>query len=405
MGPPVHIYEGEVVVRSVKLAAGISGVAALAFAGPAVAAHASGQPGPHRSPVVGHVYVNDNTTGTNTIGGFDRHANGTLTPQTGSPFAAGGSGSGAGTASQGALQQTPDGRFLLAVDAGSDQISVLRLGHDGEPHRVAGGTVSSHGSSPVSLAVTRFGRDDLVYVANAGATGGDYTGFLLNRRGILRHLSGSTVSVPDGSQLGDVLFNSTGTSLVGTRVATSLIDSFNVGRNGLLYAAAGSPYTAQGPGPLGSEFRPTNPAQLFVSNAHGGPNNGTISSFHVSRGSRLTSVGSGPFADHQTAPCWVEITRNGRFLFTTNTAVPSISRYSIAANGALTLLGSTALNPTTQAGPIDLRLAPNGKALYVVDGGAATISEFAVHGGRLTPLSGSPISVPKATAPVGIVVD
>ena len=28
------------------------------------------------SPVVGHVYVNDNTAGTNTIGGFDQHADG-----------------------------------------------------------------------------------------------------------------------------------------------------------------------------------------------------------------------------------------------------------------------------------------------------------------------------------------
>jgi len=34
-----------------------------------------------RPPVVGHVYVNDNTAGTNTIGAFDRHADGTLTPR------------------------------------------------------------------------------------------------------------------------------------------------------------------------------------------------------------------------------------------------------------------------------------------------------------------------------------
>jgi hypothetical protein len=33
----------------------------------------------HSSAVTGHVYVNDNTTGTNTIAAFDRHADGTLT--------------------------------------------------------------------------------------------------------------------------------------------------------------------------------------------------------------------------------------------------------------------------------------------------------------------------------------
>ena len=34
--------------------------------------------------VVGHVYVNDNTAGTNTIGAFDEHADGSLTAMPGS---------------------------------------------------------------------------------------------------------------------------------------------------------------------------------------------------------------------------------------------------------------------------------------------------------------------------------
>ena len=71
--------------------------------------------------MVGHVYVNDNTKGTNTIGAFDRHADGTLTPLAGSPFPAGGAGTGSGLAEQGAIQITPDGRFVIAVDAGSNQ--------------------------------------------------------------------------------------------------------------------------------------------------------------------------------------------------------------------------------------------------------------------------------------------
>src|ERR1700748_1472909 len=82
------------------------------------------------SPVVGHLYVNDNTAGANTIAGFDRHADGSLTPLPGSPFAAGGSGSGAPVASQGSLQQSADGRFLVATDQGSNQLSVLRIHRD-----------------------------------------------------------------------------------------------------------------------------------------------------------------------------------------------------------------------------------------------------------------------------------
>jgi 6-phosphogluconolactonase len=389
-------------VKTTKSVALVVGILTLGLAGPAVAGATAAT---HHSRVVGHVYVNDNTAGANKISAFDRHANGKLTPERGSPFAAGGAGLGAGTGSQGSLEKTPDGRYLLAVDAGSNQISVLRIGRDGRLSRIAGGAVSSRGLEPVSVAVTKWRRVDLVYVANAGDGGSNYTGFVLTRRGHLRHLSGSTVPVPDGSVLGDVLFNGTGTHLAGTRVGTGLVDSFNVGRNGLLHAAPGAPFASQGPGPIGSEFSPTRSNQLFVSNAHGGTNNGTVSAFKVSRSGGLSSIGAGPFADHQTAPCWVEITHNGRFLFTSNTAVPSISRYSIAHDGSLTLLGSTQLSAVSEAGPVDLRLSPNGKALYVVDGGSLAVTSFAVHGGDLTELASSPTALPAGTSPVGIVVN
>src|SRR6266487_4570323 len=109
--------------------------------------------------VVGHVYVNDNTAGTNTIGAFNRFADGALAPMHGSPFAAGGAGTGTTVGSQGSLQVTSDGRYLLAADAGSNQISVLRIGPDGELSPVGGGSVASGGIKPISIAV----HEDLVY--------------------------------------------------------------------------------------------------------------------------------------------------------------------------------------------------------------------------------------------------
>lgn len=171
----------------------------------------------------------------------------------------------------------------------------------------------------------------------------------------------STVSLPDDAQPGDVLFNSTGTNLVGTRVGSSLIDSFSVGRNGRLTAAPGSPFLAQGAGPFGSEFRPTDPSQLFVSNAHDGAGDGTVSAFNIAADGSLSSIGSSPFADLQTAPCWVEITHDGEFLFTVNTASGSISRYSIAADGSLTLLGSTQVSSQSGVGAVDARLSGDGQ--------------------------------------------
>ena len=51
----------------------------------------------------GYVYVDDNTAGVNTVAAFARQAGGGLTPVPGSPFVAGGAGTGAGLASQGAI--------------------------------------------------------------------------------------------------------------------------------------------------------------------------------------------------------------------------------------------------------------------------------------------------------------
>ncbi len=364
--------------------------AALVAAGAAVAAP---------SPVVGHVYVNDNTAPVNTIAAFDRHADGTLTPVAGSPFPAGGAGLGRGVGSQGALQSAGHGRYLLAVDAGSNEISVLRIHRHGRLSLVD--VVGSNGSEPVSIAV----HGDLVYVANTGPHGQDYTGFRLHRDGLLAAIPGSTFRLPDASMPGDVLFNPTGTNLVGTRVGPAEIDSFSVGAGGRLTPAAGSPFPAQGPGPFGSEFSPTAPDQLFVSNAHGGAGNGTVSAFEVSASGVLTSIGSSPFPDHQTAPCWVEITHDGRYLFTVNTASASISSYAIASDGTLTLLGATVLKAPLGSGPFDARLSPDGGTLWVVDDAGDAVSALAVNGGTLTELASSPTSLPAGAAPFGIVVN
>ena len=386
--------------RPRPLLAGLAAAAAaMAMAVPVAAAASTAAP-TVASPVVGHVYINDNTAGANTIGAFDRHADGTLTPQPGSPFPAGGAGTGTGLASQGALQITPDGRFLIAADASSNQVSVLRIRPSGSLRLVSHGVISSGGVLPVSVAV----HDDLVYVANAGPGGSDYTGFRQRPNGRLDPIAGSTVALPDDAQPGDVLFNSTGTKLAGTRVGSSLIDSFTVGQDGKLTAAPGSPFPAGRLGPFGSQFRPTNPDQLYVSNAHDGAGAGSVSAFSDAADATLSPIGSSPFADDQTAPCWVEISHDGRFLFTVNTGSGTISRYSIAPSGALTLLGSTPVGSTGGVGAVDARLSPDGAYLFVDESRIAAVGAFAVHGGNLTELSTSPTSLPAGAAPAGVVV-
>jgi 6-phosphogluconolactonase len=363
---------------------------------------ASASPAASRaSKVVGHVYVNDNTAGVNTIAGFDRDADGSLTPIPGSPFAVGGSGAGHADASQGSLQRSSDGRYLLAVDAGSDQISVLRIMPD-RSLQIAD-VVSSNGGNPVSIAVD--GR--LVYVANADPDKPNYTGFTLNSGGHLRAIPDSTVPLPAGSQPGDVLFSGDGTKLVGTRVGTSLIDSVTVGDDGLLTAAPGSPFAHQTGvfGQFGSEFRPTNPVQLFVSNAHtstNGPAPGSVSAYTDAADGTLTPIGGSPFANSGTASCWVEISHDGQYLFTVNTASSTVASYLIGADGSLT---ATANAPIRNGkGAEDARLSPDGSTLWVVNSGADAVDAFSVEGGTLTELTTSPTAGPANATPSGIVV-
>jgi len=377
------------------VAVGLATSAGLAVT---IAAAASAAPG-DVSSVVGHVYVDDNTAGANTIGVFDRHADGTLTPDPDSPVAAGGAGTGKGLASQGAIQLSPDGRWLIAVDAGSDQLSVLQVNRDGSLS--PGTVVSSGGATPVSITI----NGDLVYVANAGPADSNYTGFRFHN-GRLIPIPHSTVPLASDAQPGDVLFNNSATKLVGTEIGTSVIDSFTVLPNGRLSEAPGSPFAAQGLGPFGSEFRPTNADQLFVSNAHNvGPLTGTVSAFADSASGVLTSIGSSPFADQQTAPCWVEITNDGAFLFTVNTASGEISSYSIAPDGALTLIGSTPVGDTGGLGAVDARLSPDGRYLYVDESRIGSVGTFAVNGGQLTELTNSPTALPAGATPAGISVN
>jgi DNA-binding beta-propeller fold protein YncE len=356
-----------------------------------------------RNPVVGHVYVNDNTAPANTIAGFDRHADGTLTPIPGSPFATGGAGTGSVIGSQGAIQLAAHGRVLLAVDPGSNDIAELLVGRDGRLWAIPGGTTPSQGSEPVSIAVAR----GLVYVANAGAGASNYAGFAFDRVGRLHPVPGAVFPLPDGSQPGDVLINSTATKLVGTRVATSQIDSFTVDWRGGLHPATGSPFAAQGPGPFGSEFDPIDPSRVFVSNAHGGPNAGTVAAFSDGPDGVLTSIGDSPFANHQTAPCWVEISRDGRDLFAVNTAVPSISSYRIRHDGTLRLIANTPFSGanTSTLGPEDARLSPEGSTLWVVDSKGDALSGFAVRDGQLSQIAAAQTPLPVGATPFGVAVN
>ncbi|HTU29452.1 MAG TPA: beta-propeller fold lactonase family protein [Solirubrobacteraceae bacterium] len=385
-------------VERAALWAGTVGLAALgAAAVPSVAAAATGHPsfgGPHGSPTVGQVYLDANTPRTNTVAAFDRHADGSLTPTPGSPFQVGGAGTGTGLPSEGAVQLAANGHLLLSADPASNQVSVEYVHPDGTLSPVSGSPFSSNGVEPDSIAV----HGDLVYVANEGNGGpGNYTGFRLGFAGRLIPVPSSTVTLPAGADPGEIIFNPAGDRLVASEVGTSLIDSFQVGLDGRLYAAPGSPYPAQALGPFGAEFRPTNPYQLFVSNAHQGAGLGSVSVFNDGFGGRLSPLTNSPFANGQSGTCWVTISPDGRTLFAVNTGSGTISKYAIAPSGNLTLLSNTTVSSQAGVGATDPATSPDGQVLYVNESRTGTVAAFATNGSGVTELPGSPVSLPNGT--------
>jgi 6-phosphogluconolactonase (cycloisomerase 2 family) len=92
----------------------------------------------------------------------------------------------------------------------------------------------------------------------------------------------------------------------------------------------------------------------------------------------------------------VEISHDGRYLFTVNTGSGNISSYSINPDGSLALIGSTAISGG--GADIDARLSPDGRYLLVDGSGMHFVSVFAVSGGSLTEVPSSPTPLPAGVA-------
>ena len=55
--------------------------------------------------------------------------------------------------------------------------------------------------------------------------------------------------------------------------------------------------------------------------------------------------------------------------------------------------------------PVDARLSPDGRFLYVDESRIGEVGAFAVNGGNLTELATSPTSLPSGATPAGIVAN
>ncbi len=336
-----------------------------------IAAAASPRDG--RPPFPGAVYVMSNASTGNEVLVFDRLADGRLVPA--GAVATGGIGTGGGLGNQGALVLTDEERWLLAVNAASDDVSVFRVRRRGiELVHVE----SSNGSRPVSVTED----DGLVYVLNAGSD--SIAGFRLEHDGELTAIPGSIRPLSrSGTGPAQISFDPKGDVLVVTEKATNKIVTFEVDEDGLPGAA--NVQNSNGATPFGFAFGKR--GQLFVSEAFGGaPDASATSSYEVDRDGSLTTI-SASIGTTETAACWVVLTENRRFAYVSNTGSGTLSGYSVDFDGELALLDADGVTGATGTGSGPIDMAITARFLYSLNEAVGTIGIFRIaQDGSLTRL-------------------
>jgi 6-phosphogluconolactonase (cycloisomerase 2 family) len=284
--------------------------------------------------------------------------------------------------SQDSLVLSGDGLVLLAVNAGSNELSVLGLnGHDHQRnafpsdaadqfferrHLVLLSKTGSGGTFPNSVSIS----GDLVYVLNSQGTSPNITGFRLDVDGNLHWIA--TVDLPAGSTgANDIRFTPDGSEVLVAVSGTNQIIAFPIGSDGI----AGTPVAqTAGGSPFGIRFGHN--SEVIVSDAAG-----AVSSYQLSGADMLTTV-SATVPDTQSATCWISVPRDGSFAFASNTGSGTLSSFAIGAGGALSLLQAVAASPG--GAPIDSTLSRDGKFLYVDESAQGKVLIFGVNSGALT---------------------
>lgn len=364
--------------------------------------------------MAGAVFAMNNAADGNAIVVYDRLADGRLQFKT--EVETQGLGSGGeeplepvdALGSQNPVVLTSDQRWLLAVNAGSNEVSVFRVtGSDLELTDVE----PSGGDFPVSISV----HNRLVYVLNSGGEG-NFTGFELDQMGKLNPIANSTRSLNVGGNLpprfivspAQIGINPWGDLLFVTIKGSNEIRAYTLNAAGVPSATAIS-NTSNGSTPFGFSF--DRHGNLLVVEPFGNADTiptamaSSVSSYYVDADGTLHTI-SATVENMQTASCWIARTLNGHFAYTTNNASNTITGYRVAADGSLSLLNPMdGITAQTDENPVDLAISHNGRFLYAVNAGSGTIRAYAINGstGSLTDL-GSVDGLPVHDGAVGIAV-
>ncbi|MDQ3106586.1 MAG: lactonase family protein [Actinomycetota bacterium] len=335
---------------------------------------------------------------TNKITVFDRANDGTLTRRALESTPTGGMGTGgAEDSANGLILANVDGEvsptrtkgsgtYLLALNGGSNDITVFRTGPGGltkvdqEP---------SNGTRPISITVNR----GVAYVLNAGTfmcTGlveqPNITGFTFDAKGQLTPIPGSTrpLSGLPNSGCTQVAFDKTGKVVIVDEQQADVITTYTRNSDGTLSAPTAQQST--GNGPFGLNFTQRN--QLLTTENFGAlPGQGALTSYAIDEKSGTLTSLSPSVSNAQSDTCWVVITNDNKYAFTSSFGDDGgISSYRVRPDGSLELLNAQAA--TVGGGSSDMTLSRDSRFLYVKNTLMSTVTGFRVEDdGSLTKIN------------------
>jgi 6-phosphogluconolactonase (cycloisomerase 2 family) len=319
---------------------------------------------------------------------------------------------------------SPDGRFLFAVNQGSNSVAEFRVNGNGSLDLVGRSAVDSGGTQPVSLSIA----NDRLYVVNRGnevqgetaTVAPTITAFNILPNGGLARDFAATTKLAVGLSPSQLLISSkspeafldtfTPTPVIGNVAGANEVVPFRIAADGALVPISSGGVggaTVNPPELLGLSQHPT--GNIVYAGITGA---GEVGVFSVDGAGNLKLVDT--VAVQGKAPCWTTVSPNGQFLYTIDTGSNSVGVFSLANPRQPVQIQEFSLggpqnssgDPTAARQTTDFEFSfnPSGNTLYVIDHSTDATGAFqqgnALHvlsvaaNGQLSESASSPVFLP-----------
>jgi 6-phosphogluconolactonase (cycloisomerase 2 family) len=209
------------------------------------------------------------------------------------------------------------------------------------------------------------------------------TGFRVDASGNLTPIADSLRTLSsDASLPSHVIFSPSGQHLLVVELFAKTIAAYPVNGDGTLGTARLNSITVD---TFGVAFA----GNTMVTADVGPPTarDGTASSFTLNADGSLTPLTVG-VRNGKVEPCWVSITPDGKYAYTSNLDTGTISSYAVTGGGGLSLLNAdAAMKPAEGAvsaidfvtsGPVDTFITPDGQYLYQQYSGRGSVVAYRI---------------------------